>query len=58
MNVNNCHTCDQPISLDHKSLNFDFGDDCLSCMARHDDPDVIKAVEGFTGEKVNALGSS
>lgn len=58
MNVNNCHTCGQPISLDHESLNFDFGDDCLSCMAWHDDPDAIEAVERLTGEKINVLGSS
>ena len=41
-----------------RSLNFDGGGDCLSCMAWHGDPDAIEVVERLTGEKVNVRGSS
>ncbi len=51
--VNNCQTCNQPMSKTPETLNFDCGGDCLSCMAWHGDPDAIEVVEKLTGEKVN-----
>ncbi len=56
MKVNNCQTCDQPMSTASETLNLDCGGDCLSCMAWHGDPDAIEAVERLTGEKVDSRG--
>lgn len=33
MKVSNCQTCAQPMSTAPETLNFDYGGDCLSCMA-------------------------
>lgn len=56
MKVNNCKTCDQPMSTTPETLNLDCGGDCLNCMALHEDPDAVEAVKRLTGEKVDSRG--